>query len=236
MEHTRPPAQFPSVQQLSPRHPHLNALTNSSDMIERFLREDGHRAWGLVIYRSSYQNEAAWDEFMRRLLANTTKLLELGAGPNLLDNLALTVFDDPSKFNNATTAVVRDHFKQWAATMEQEEQGPISDPNHIRITGSQRYRYCIQVTQEALGSALADDREKMGFVYIIQADWKKYSPYENGERFKEEEEAIEGCTLEDVGWMKVPFASLMPVIWRYLRPDCAWEIEYRRPPEMSSYP
>lgn len=224
------------MQQLSPRHPHRSPLANISDKIERFLREDGHRAWGFVIYRSTYQNETAWDQFMRRLLANTTELLEGGAGLDLLDNLALTVFDDPSKFDNATTAVVRNHFKQWAATMEQEEQGPISDPKKIRIPGSQRYRYCIQVTQQALESVLADDRKKMGYVHIILADWEEYSPYENGERFEEEEEAIEGCTLEDVGWIKVPFNSLMPVIWGYLRSDCAWEIEYRRPPEISCYP
>lgn len=131
--------------------------------------------------------------------------------------------------------MVRDHFKQWVATIEQEEQCPISDPKQIRIPGSQRYRYCIQVTQEALESALADDREIMGFVYIILADWKEYSPYENGERFKEEEEAIEGCTLEHVGWINVPFDSLMPVVWCYLRSYCAWEIEYCRPPDMSCY-
>jgi hypothetical protein len=45
---------------------------------------------------------------MRRLLADTTEL----GGPNLLDNIALTVFDDPQKFDSATTAVVRDYFKQ----------------------------------------------------------------------------------------------------------------------------
>ena len=125
--HMRPSAQFPPVQQLSPRHPHRSALINNADRIERFFWEDGHRAWGFVIYRSTY--------------------LEWGAGLDLLDNLALTVFDDPSKFNIATTAVIRDHFKPWAATMEQEEQGPFSDPKQIRSPGSQRYRYCIQVTQ-----------------------------------------------------------------------------------------
>jgi hypothetical protein len=49
---------------------------------------------------------------MRYLLANTTESLEAIAGPNSPDNLALTVFDDPQKFDGATTAVVRDHFKQ----------------------------------------------------------------------------------------------------------------------------
>lgn len=219
------------MQQLSPSRLHGGARE-----IECSLQEDDHRAWGFVIYRSTYQDQAAWDEFMRRLLANTTEYLEEEEGLDLLDNLALTVFDDPSKFNNASTSVVRDHFKQWAATMEEEEQGLVSRPKHLRIPRSQRYRYCIQVTQEALESVFADDSVKMGFMHIILANWEEYSPYEDGERFEEEEEAIEGCTLEDVGWIKVPFRTLMTSVWNYLRPQWAWEVEYRRPPELSCYP
>lgn len=121
-KYTRPPAQF------TPMSPHRSAVQGTTAEIEEWLREDGHRAWGFVIYRSTYQNQAAWDEFMRRLLANTTEMLEYDAGLDLLDNLALTVFDNPNQFDNATTAMVRDHFKQWAATMEEGEQGPISIP------------------------------------------------------------------------------------------------------------
>ena len=116
--------------------------------------------------------------------------------------------------------------------------GNPSPPPKIRIPGSQRYRYCIQVTQEALESCLADNPEKMRFVRMILADWEEYSPYEDGVRIEEEEEedAIEGCTLEDACWIKVPIISLMPATWCYLRSDCAWEIEYRRPPETSCFP
>ncbi|KAJ5949944.1 hypothetical protein N7454_001528 [Penicillium verhagenii] len=71
--------------------------------------------------------------------------------------MALTVFDDPKKFDGATTAVTRDHFKQWVATAEQEERSPEFDTERIRIDGYgvQRYRYCIQVTQEILESVIA---------------------------------------------------------------------------------
>ena len=228
-KHARPPAQFPPVPEQD--HWYTGTPNNDADQIEKWLREDGHRVWGFVIYRSTYQSNADWDEFMRRLLADITESL---GDADLLDNLALTVFDDPKKFDGATTAVVRDHFKQWAATAEQEEQGPEFDPEQIKIPGSQRYRYCIQITQEMLESVLADGNEKMPVVRIIRGDWKEYSPYEDGFRFEDEGEAIEGCTLEDVGWINVPFEDVMLVTWCYLRDY--WYIEYRRPPAISCYP
>jgi hypothetical protein len=64
-----------------------------------------------------------------------------------MDSLELTVFDIPSIFDDASTSAIREHFKQWAATALQHEQG----------TGpglSQRYRYCIQVDDEALESVI----------------------------------------------------------------------------------
>lgn len=94
-KHTRPQAQFPQVQEQSPHHPYISSHSNIADKIERWLRKDGHRAWGFAIYRSTYQSDADWKEFMRRLLVDTTESLEDMAGPDLLDNLALTVFDDP---------------------------------------------------------------------------------------------------------------------------------------------
>lgn len=108
---------------------------------------------------------------MRRLLANTEETLEGTGGLDLLDNLAVTVFQD-SSFDGATAAVVRDHFKRWAATAAQQEQG--TGPGF-----SERYLYCIQVTQDVLDSVLADDS---GFVRLVRGNWKEYDPYEEGER------------------------------------------------------
>lgn len=167
---------------------------------------------------------------MRRLLANTEETLEGEGGLDLLDNLALTVFEDAGTFDGATTAMVRDHFNRWAATAVQQEHGPWLGPGPVR---SQRYRYCIQVTQDVLDSVIAD--EGNGFVRLIWGDWKEYEPFDEGERFEQEQEAIEGCTLEDVGWIKVPFEGVMVIPWCYLRSEWAWETEYRRPTELACY-
>ena len=82
-----------------------------------------------------------------------------------------------------------------------------------------------------LDSVLADDD---GFVRLVRGDWKEYDPYEEGERVEEEHEALEGCTLENVGWMQVPFNGVMVVPWYYLR-GYGWEREYRRPPTVACF-
>jgi hypothetical protein len=69
-------------------------------------------------------------------------------------------------------------------------------------------------------------------VRLIRADWEEYDPYEEGQRLEEEHETIEGRTLEDVGWIQVPFDGAMIIAWYYLR-GYAWETEYRRPPTIS---
>lgn len=73
----------------------------------------------------------------------------------------------------------------------------------------------------------------MGFTRPIRRDWEVYDPYVHGERIEEEHEAIEGCTLEDVGWIKCPFDRVMIVPWYYLR-GAGWETEYVVRPRLPS--
>jgi hypothetical protein len=44
---------------------------------------------------------------------------------------------------------------------------------------------------------------KEGFVNIIDASWEPYSQWDGDERIEDDEEPLEGCTLLDVGWMRV---------------------------------
>lgn len=48
----------------------------------------------------------------------------------------------------------------------------------------------------------------------------------------EEYPAIEGCTEEDIGWMKVEYGSVMPTFNDYLRDPNGWTVMYRRPPDI----
>lgn len=68
----------------------------------------------------------------------------------------------------------------------------------------------------------APDLELTGYVNIICADWS----------FEEDEgkDVIEGCTQNDVGWMKVPVDGLAPRTYSMLGMSGGWETCYVRPP------
>jgi hypothetical protein len=95
---------------------------------------------------------------------------------------------------------------------------------------SQRYRYCVQVDDAELEAVLDYESKKygnLGHVNLIQRDWVPVvDPRE------EPEEAIEDCTLHDVGWMMVDYASLMVDEYCQLRGLNDWYSEYKRPPEV----
>jgi hypothetical protein len=153
-------------------------------------------------------------------------------GLDMMDRLVLTVFDDRATFDCATTSFVREHFKKWAATAPQEEQG--AGPGN-----AQRYRYCIQVTDECLNSIIRkapppDELtiNKEGFVNIIDASWEPYSQWDGDERIEDDEQPLEGCTLLDVGWMRVNYDRVITGSYYYLRNSLARDHEYRRPPQI----
>lgn len=211
----------------SPRTPRYSTHHNNADNVESYLQEDGHQTWGFVIYRCSYESDDDWDQFMKRLRYRTRCSVEAESGLDMMDSLSMTVFEDRSLFDGASTSNVREHFKQWAATAPQLEQG----------TGpalSQRYRYCVQVDAVALKSVIHDapappaiDVSSKGFVNLIWLDWDPSSPEARGE---ETGEPIEGCIVHDVGWMRVAYQDLMVGMYYFLRDYSDWYHEYRRPP------
>lgn len=125
------------------------------------------------------------------------------------------------------------------------EQGVTFD--RAQSAYSARYKLCIMVDDEALQSVLdipSDD--VMGWshashVILIDGKWEPYflseedlkgylsPPPENNF------EPVHGCTLEDVGWMKVHYHQAQIMASGYMRDDGGWEREYRRPPEIGFY-
>ena len=213
---------------MSRRTPQYSTHNNQADNIERYLQEDGHRTWGFVIYRCTYESDDDWDRFMG-LRDQIRCTLEIYNGLDMMDSLSVTVFEDRSILDGASTSVVREHFKQWAATAPQQEQG----------TGpalSQRYRYCVQVDAVALESIIHDAPSPPqpgiisdGFVNLIWKDWEPSRP----DPREEVEEPIEGCTQHKVGWVRVAYQDVMVDVYHYLRDWNDWYSEYRRPPEVA---
>src|SRR5436305_4047404 len=141
----------------SRRTPQYSTNLNNADNIERYLQEDGHRTWGFVIYRCTYDSDDDWNKFMEHLRHHIRQALEVYNGLDMMDSLSLTVIEDRSILDDASTSFVREHFKQWAATAPEQEQGEGIGPGL-----SQRYRYCIQVDDAALESIIEDKND--GFI------------------------------------------------------------------------
>lgn len=208
---------------VSRRTPDIAPFFNSADMIERYLQLDGHKTWGWVIYRSTYNSEEEWQEFLRRLHAQIEASLKSFGGLDIYDSLGFKVFEDQTLFDGASTATIREHFKTWAETASQEEQG----------TGrgqSQRYQFCIQVDTEALHSVVYEanpsDRLERGWVKLIWKDWE----CEALDLRDMPEEPIEGVTVKEIGWSRAAYASVMVSIYAMIRGHYNWYTEYRRPP------
>lgn len=195
---------------MSRRKPDMHTQNNTADNIERYLEEDGHRKWGFVIYRCTYENNSDWEEFMARLRYRIRNTLEFYNGLDMMDSLLLTVFDDKSLFDDASTMSVREHFKQWTATAPAIEQG-----EGVAASVAQRYRFCIQVDEAALESVVRDapDASTDGFVNLIWKDWAPRAP----DPREPEEEEIEGCTQHDVGWMMVAYQDAVVDMYDCLR-------------------
>jgi hypothetical protein len=71
-----------------------------------------------------------------------------------------------------------------------------------------------------------------GFVNIIHASWEPYSQWDGDEGIEDDKKPLEGCTLLDVGWMRVCYDRVMTGSYYYLCYDHAWDYGYHRPPQI----
>ncbi|KAL9622236.1 MAG: hypothetical protein Q9160_003419 [Pyrenula sp. 1 TL-2023] len=96
-----------------------------------------------------------------------------------------------------------------------------------------RYRFCLMVDDACLSSVLNGpqpgskhgDVDGKGYVYIIDSLWQ---PEADDEGYRD----VEGCTQEDVGWMKLRLASVAPRAYNMLE-NLGWDTTYVRPPRVA---
>jgi hypothetical protein len=219
----------------------MSRHSNEADRIEAQMQADGHRTWGYVIYRTTYDSDADWAEFLRRLrFQMNLNMVECYNGQDILDMFTWTIFDDPALFDGASTSTVRQHFKQWAESAFRAEQQRPGVDEEVSMGTSPRYHYCVQVDKEALKSVAHDapppeelDTSGIGWVKLINKSWmlRSEDPRFHGRPLDPNVyEAIEGVTENDVGWIKCPYRSVMGE-WYVLLGDLnGWVIHYRRPP------
>ncbi|KAL6228616.1 hypothetical protein BDW75DRAFT_226611 [Aspergillus navahoensis] len=220
----------------SKRTPWLPFAYNEADIIERNMQDDGFRCWGITIYRTTYKSDSDWEEFLRRFLGRVRKTLAYYDGLDMWDSFRPTVMEDKNRFDGATPALIRDAFKEWAVTACETEQGVTYERAEWAFTA--RYRLCIMVDEEALRSVLDIPVEELnkyndtGFVVLINGRWvPEMDPCELVEGEEDDEyEPLYGCTMEDVGRMKVRYSRAQIVASSTMRNGSDWDLEYRRPP------
>ncbi|KAI7239120.1 hypothetical protein KC330_g2115 [Hortaea werneckii] len=211
------------VRNPSRRTPNRETAFNDADSVERQLQEDGHKIWGWVIYRCTYENDEEWAEFMRRLHFYNEKTLRFHNALDMQANLDYRVFEDRDRFDSMHPSAVLEHFTQWAATAPQQEQG--ESAYHWR---SQRYNYCLHVDQEALQSVIgasAPPADIFGPGYVNLVCRKIIGGMRS--------EYIDDRAERDHCFMRINYQSLMVGWYSQLRPQGSRSNEYRIPPEVA---
>jgi hypothetical protein len=164
-------------------------------------------------------------------------------GRDILDLFTLTVMNDREHLDGASTAVIREHFRQWCTTApqsEQQQQGETTGgSSEIRPGQSPRYRYTIQVDATSLQSVVYDahaapdpDATKKGWVKLIKAPWQTVP----SETLHDTYDPIEGVMQKDVGWMKVPYQQVTTEYYVLGRDRNWWLTSYRHPPTVMGWP
>jgi hypothetical protein len=193
-----------------------------------------------VIYRTTYGNDEDWAEFLKRLRLKMEEAFDYYNGRDILELFTLTVIEDREHLDGASTAAIRERFRQWCTTAPQSEQQQLGNAGSEIGPGlSPRYRYAIQVDAASLHSVVYDapappaiDVTKKGWVKLIDSWWEPIS----SEYILDSFEPIEGVTAKNVGWMKVPYQSVMHEYYVRGRDLNWWVTSYRRPPTVIGYP
>lgn len=159
--------------------------------------------------------------------------------PEVFDSQEWTFVEKRASLDAASRAQLRNRFNEWAAqAVTVEQPAMLTDNRHVAsVHGVPRYNYFIQIDEEALRSMLdrsEDSYLEPRFVNFVDSRWKTFgrdSPedVDDDEQF----DSIDGCTAENVGWMRVAPSRLDEEF--YMMDEVAWHVYYLRPPDVLRY-
>lgn len=229
------------------------------EQIRNNLQRFRYDKWGFVIYRCTYDDDVAWKCFLEILYERTRNALDREDGSDLKASLNLKIQDDKTNLNGATKDKIRTLFLTWLSSDEakteqsqlsKELRQELSTGRTTMLNRAPRYTYCLQVDAAALESVInkaprppEPDFDGIGYVNLIHAEWKKPDPatYDNEDNgldpetddpTDDGEPEVEGCKMEDVGWMKVSVYRLVPSLYSILQKSGGYYTVYTRPPQV----
>lgn len=217
-----------------------------------YLAELKHDKWGFVIYRCTYQDDHAWERFKQIIHERTQKFLKRSDTPeaakSLADSLEWIFVEDRTALDGASRSQLRERFKEWAAhaiVTEQPRAQAETKQDPEPTFGILRYHYFIQVDEEALQSVLAAPKLDLygkGFINFVDSRWKPLGDRPSRsiiEDIEDEDEGfdpIDGCTEENVGWMRFAASTAFDTEFHvsvFDYPGGGWYVSYKRPPEIA---
>ncbi|KAG8625401.1 hypothetical protein KVT40_007152 [Elsinoe batatas] len=205
-------------------------MSSDAEYAREIVEDEG--VWGFVVYRCSYKSDGEWLRFLQILNDNVRESLEADDEEylDLMDTLDWAVQETP-ELEGASKEEIRRRFRDWAS-----EHADLSSP---------RSSFCIMVDQDCIDATLGApappeyDSEHKAFVYIIDKNWRQRHYEDNvdgasgGGKDPADEgfDPLDGCRMDDVGWMKLAVSHVAPRAFSILD-DPGWEGAYRRPPKV----
>jgi hypothetical protein len=221
-------------------------LPSPERVVLNTLEAMNHDKWGFVIYRCTYKDDQAWDRFKQIICESTRTIMQSSDAPEVANGLEWTFVEDRATLDGASRSQLRERFRQWAPQAiitEQPRDQARFNPN--ATFGVPRYHYFVQVDEQALESVLAApevDLQGAGFVNFVDSRWKPLGDryYDDGDEPDDDEvlDPIDGCTEENVGWMRITAGTMANTEFYDAAADFAegaWYAFYRRPPGVLVY-
>lgn len=120
--------------------------------------------WGLAVYRTCYNDEAAWQEMKEDLEARPRESMEFYVDDGLFDRHQFVFMDDKARFDGATPYEIRGHFAKWAreelarhwAVQPVTEEMLRRNIDQLIDTAGTRYNVCMVVDDVSLLSLSKD--------------------------------------------------------------------------------
>jgi hypothetical protein len=204
--------------------------------------------WGMVVYRASYGDDAAWE----RMLAQLNESLEgydSEESKGILARHQLVVMDDRQQFQGATTDQVREHFDKWTVDELRRNwrEQPVPEEEFAKFVADDemdhaglRYNFCLLVDDLCLESL--DKMPGRPVVKLVSKHWAPYAedeldqlqcdlddgPEEDIPRW---EGGVSNSEGEDIGWKYMEVSDYVQKhndLYDYQD----WADEYVRPPFM----